>query len=273
MLPGFRFLLAAIILSMSILIFGLGAAALLRAAHEEFANLPSRRSTPEPMFARRTDETPPTLALLRIDLPEERPAEVAPVAPAPETIADTPATAGQAPEAAPAEPESLAALKPIEPPSEAQPVEAAKPEVTAEAVAPMPAAPLPEAEAAAAPADVKVAAIAPTPEPAAAATAPPPASAPDIYSFEDNPAATRIATLGGPAVIVDEKAATAGNSVAIPQAKPDHNAIRKRVAERARERRQIAARRARVAREATLAQQQSQAYPFTQFPFPGTATR
>ena len=33
MLPGFRFLLAAILLSASILVFGLGAAALLRATH------------------------------------------------------------------------------------------------------------------------------------------------------------------------------------------------------------------------------------------------
>src|SRR6185369_7562116 len=105
MLPGFRFLFTAIVLSMSVLIFGLGAAALLRAAHEEFANLPSRRSTPEPMFARRTDETPPTLALLRIDLPEERPTEVASPAPAPEAIADTPATTGQAPDTVLAEPE------------------------------------------------------------------------------------------------------------------------------------------------------------------------
>ena len=40
MLPGFRFLFAAIVLSMSILVFGLGAAALLRAAHEEFAANP-----------------------------------------------------------------------------------------------------------------------------------------------------------------------------------------------------------------------------------------
>src|SRR5512138_1196918 len=69
MLPGFRFLFTAIVLSMSILIFGLGAAALLRAAHEEFANLPSRRATPEPMFARQTDEMPTTLALLRVDPP------------------------------------------------------------------------------------------------------------------------------------------------------------------------------------------------------------
>jgi hypothetical protein len=51
MLPGIRFLLAAILLSMSILIFGLGAAALLRAAHEEVASVPTRRILPEPVFA------------------------------------------------------------------------------------------------------------------------------------------------------------------------------------------------------------------------------
>ena len=56
MLPGFRFLFTAIVLSMSVLIFGLGAAALLRAKHEEFVNLPSRRATPEPMFARLNDD-------------------------------------------------------------------------------------------------------------------------------------------------------------------------------------------------------------------------
>ena len=44
MLPGFRFLFAAIVLSMSILVFGLGAAALLRAAHEEFASTPAWRA-------------------------------------------------------------------------------------------------------------------------------------------------------------------------------------------------------------------------------------
>ena len=112
MLPGFRFLFTAIILSMSILIFGLGAAALLRAAHEEFANLPSRRATPEPMFARRYDDPPPTLALLRIDPPvAEKPAENVPAAAVPEAAPDIPAPAGQAPDAPPAEPEKLAALK------------------------------------------------------------------------------------------------------------------------------------------------------------------
>jgi hypothetical protein len=66
MLPGFRFLFAAIVLSISMLIFGLGAAALLRAAHEEFASIPSRRPPPETLFAQR-DDAGPTLALVRIE--------------------------------------------------------------------------------------------------------------------------------------------------------------------------------------------------------------
>jgi len=41
MLPGFRFLFAAIVMCMSVLVFGLGAAALLRTAHEDFASNPS----------------------------------------------------------------------------------------------------------------------------------------------------------------------------------------------------------------------------------------
>ena len=57
MLPGFRFLFAAIVLSMSILVFGLGAAALLRAAHEQFASNPSWRAAPETSFAQQTEAT------------------------------------------------------------------------------------------------------------------------------------------------------------------------------------------------------------------------
>ena len=120
MLPGFRFLFTAIVLSMSILIFGLGAAALLRAAHEEFANLPARRAPPQPMFARQNDDQPPTLALLRVDTPDiVQPTENAPAAAVPEGAIDIPA---------PAEPENLAALKPAEEPVQ---VEAAKPETPA----------------------------------------------------------------------------------------------------------------------------------------------
>ena len=269
MLPGFRFLFTAIILSMSILIFGLGAAALLRAAHEEFANLPSRRVTPEPTFARRYDN--PTLALLRIDPPvAEKPAENVPAAAVPTATPDIPVPAGQVPDAPPAEPEKLAALK----------VEAAKPD-TPEAIAETLAAPAPAAEtdAPVANAEVKLAAIAATPEPAAS-TPPPPSSEPaaDISSFEGNVVATRIATLGGPAVIVDEK--TAANATEAKtteakttEAKPDLSAVKKRAAEQARERRRIAVRRARLAREAALAQQQLQANPFAQLPIARSLTR
>jgi hypothetical protein len=66
MLPGFRFLFAAIVLSISMLIFGLGAAALLRAAHEEFASIPSRRPPPETMFAQWSDSGA-VLAMLRAE--------------------------------------------------------------------------------------------------------------------------------------------------------------------------------------------------------------
>ncbi len=67
MLPGLRFLFAAIALSISLLIFGLGAAALLRAAHQEFASLPTRPAPPEPVFASQSDGTMPSLAMLRVD--------------------------------------------------------------------------------------------------------------------------------------------------------------------------------------------------------------
>jgi hypothetical protein len=86
MLPGIRFLLAAILLSISIVVFGLGAAALLRAAHEDFASNPSWRLTPETRLAQQSDM--PTLALLRVDTPA--PADV-PDSVAPETNATAPA--------------------------------------------------------------------------------------------------------------------------------------------------------------------------------------
>jgi hypothetical protein len=102
---------------------------------------------------------------------------------------------------------------------------------------------------------VKVAAIAETPEPATAA-----APATDRLTLEGNFAATKIATLGGPAVIIEEK--TAANTI---DAKPDRSVVRKRSAQRARERRRIAARRARLAAlQAAAAAAQQQANPFGQ---------
>src|SRR5215212_3249332 len=67
MLPGFRFLLAAIVLSTSILIFGLGAAALLRAAHEQFSGTPYWRANPETTFTQQAEGLRPALSLLRAD--------------------------------------------------------------------------------------------------------------------------------------------------------------------------------------------------------------
>ena len=78
MLPGFRFLLAAILLSVSILVFGLGAAALFRTAHEEFAANPSWRAAPEPRLAQSEETTRPVLAMLHVEpgAPEPRAAEL-----------------------------------------------------------------------------------------------------------------------------------------------------------------------------------------------------
>jgi hypothetical protein len=67
MLPGFRFLVTAIVLSMSVLVFGLGAAALLRAAHEQFASTPYWHAAPEGAFAQQTEIQKPVLSLLRVE--------------------------------------------------------------------------------------------------------------------------------------------------------------------------------------------------------------
>ncbi len=69
MLPGFRFLFATVVLAVSVLVFGVGAAALLRAAHEEFASLPSWRLAQQPLLAPQFELSLPTLAMLRIEAP------------------------------------------------------------------------------------------------------------------------------------------------------------------------------------------------------------
>jgi hypothetical protein len=253
MLPGFRFLFAAIVLSMSVLIFGLGAAALLRSAHEEFASLPSRRAPAEQVFTRPSDPpVPTTLALLRFDPPvlDNKPPENSPAAAASEPVTPAEPVA----DAASAEPEKLAALKPEEP----MPVAAAKPEIPAEdTTASTPVMPA-EATPPIVTEEVKVAAMAETPEPAPTAAAP----ATDRPSLEGNLAATKIATLGGPAVTIEEKTAASTSE----EAKADRSAARKRNAQRARERRRVAARRARLAaaRHAAATAAQQQANPFGQ---------
>ncbi|MBR0775489.1 hypothetical protein JQ625_11660 [Bradyrhizobium diazoefficiens] len=72
MLPGLRFLFAAILLSASMLVFGLGATSLLRATHEEYVNNPSWRNGPkEQVFAQAPEPVRPVLAALRAEPEEE----------------------------------------------------------------------------------------------------------------------------------------------------------------------------------------------------------
>jgi hypothetical protein len=270
MLPGFRFLFAAIVLSLSILVFGLGAAALLRAAHEEFASTPAWRGAPEMVFAQPVETTRPLLALLRVDTPvAEKAADNAPADAAPAAIT-----------AAPSEPERIAALKPEDSPSP----ETAKPEaIVAESPAQGKAASVPaeppvaiaetkSAETKSAetktpenkPPETKIAMSEDMASPANQAAAPmtsepvaPPAS-PDATL-----AATKIATLGGPAVSIEaprpvkaeskktDSART--DSKKTDSAKTDSNIIKKRQqARRAARRRQAA--RARLTAQLPLQQ-------------------
>ena len=134
MLPDFRFLFAAITMSMSILVFGLGAAALLRAAHEEFASTPAWHPPQEPVFAQQAEANGPVLAMLRIDAPvaeQKTPEDTAPAAaPSPQpAIISTPA-----------ETERTAALQPQDPlPSDTAKPDAPIAERPAQEEAPAPA--------------------------------------------------------------------------------------------------------------------------------------
>jgi hypothetical protein len=262
MLPGFRFLLAAIVLSISILIFGLGAAALLRAAHEEFAGIPSRRTLPEPVFAQRGEMPAPTLALLRV--------EPAVVEKAPENARPASAAAEQPPEAVPVPPvvmEMLAALTT----DDSAPSQTTKVEMPAAAPS-TEAAPV-QAETPASIDEAKVANVEQVSQPAVAVVAAP-ALQPVIVppAPESRGVATRIATRGGPAATVEAPASAKPSRV-----KPGQSEIQKQErAERAKEERRRQVRRARLlarqAAAALLLQQQQQADPFAPALQPAIAT-
>jgi len=244
MLPGFRFLFSAIILSMSILIFGLGAAALLRAAHEEFASNPTWRAPPEAVFAQQNETAKPVLATLVVEPPmAELKKPVTQLAAAPEA----PAVIASLP----AEPEQLAAAKP----AQASPIAAARSETPAESSpsgepAPVQANVAPEASAT----ETRIAAvdridaIEATPPPASqpAPAAPEQASAPTGPEIDKT---TKIATLEDPAVAIEAPPPANAASIEL-----DKSAAKKRLrARRARERRRLAAlHRAMLAKQAAL---------------------
>ena len=265
MLPGFRFLFAAIVLSMSILVFGLGAAALLRAAHEEFASTPSWHASPEAVFAQQTETTRPVLAMLHVEPPaaeEKAPDQIATaVTPAEQpattaTSAESEATEKPAepkvtatpaePEATaiPAEPERTAALQPE---NSSQP-ETAKPE--------MPAAESP-AQPEAAPAQAVAPATADEPKMTTSAAASEEVSSPASESAPAAPeqavppasadadiASTKIATLGGPSVTIE-----AAPPAKTTTAKHDKSVIRKRLEARRKTRHRRLALQARAVQQ------------------------
>jgi hypothetical protein len=259
MLPGFRFLFAAIMLSMSLLVFGLGAAALLRAAHESFASNSSWRAAPEATFAQRSDSTLPMLATLRVDPPvvEKTPEQALPAASPVETSPLTPA---------PAIAEQVAVLKPIDAaPAETTMTSEGAPPAMPPAENPPPATTPPAREATAKTGDrTAIAAITPPSGAGESAAAPPePPSASQAAPDQTGIATAKIATLGGPPVDVTEDTVTdtppARDRAAKPdQARDDQSTIKRRVqAKRVVHRRRLAAR-ARLAIQA----QQQQANPF-----------
>jgi hypothetical protein len=235
MLPGFRFLFAAVLLTVSLVVFGLGAAALLRSAHQEFATIPTRRAPPT-VFAQQPVEAPPTLAMLRVE---------APAAPTPETVAPpvvsvTSAAEQVPPIAAPAEPEKIALPETAAPLSTlaAPTVEMTAPVAAtpkSEVVAKSEAAKIEEREplttVAVAPATSVEPVAAPPPEPA---VVPAPAAAAEVVAgsqptatLTDDDArlsSTKIAMLGGPPVDTE--------SVPLPKAKPAAEPARKIVKKR-----------------------------------------
>jgi len=234
MLPGFRFLFGAIVMCMSVLVFGLGATALMRAAHEDFASNPTWRAPPEPRFARQ-DEADRTVVLAILSVQPSATESAA--APKPSDTAATtadPATTSLSPE-----PETTAALTPSDgslpdttKPAADAPVEAAaeSDQLPARAEAP--------ADAPASASETKVAATEPAPQP--------------LPTPESSPAATRIATLGGPAVITEETAAAKASA---SNATLDRSELNKRLRdERAKERRRLAARRAKLVQQTAAAQ-------------------
>ena len=267
MLPGFRFLFAAIVLSLSILVFGLGAAALLRAAHEEFASTPAWRNAPEMVFAQPVETTRPVLALLRVDTPvAEKAADNATADAVPAAIAPVSA-----------EPERIAALKPEELPQ----AETAKPEATAAENPAQGEAASPQAQPLVAIvetkgvetqiADTRIALSENTASPASQTAAPAESeSAAPLTSSEAIIAATKIATLGGPAVSIETPRPVKAegkktDSAKTDSTKTDSNIIKKRQHARRAARRRLAE---RARRAAQLAQLQ----PDNPFGLPAPAT-
>jgi len=295
MLPGFRFLFGAIVLCFSIVIFGLGAAALLRAAHEQFASRPSWQSTPGTMLAQQneplaqqSEASRAVLALLEVEPDDKDPPR--------ETLRDTlqdgtqdqslqpsadETTAAVADPAAGNSPDTEKLAAPGRPEEPAPAIDAARTgpitpeqEKTARLEA---ATSLGEASAAveranppvASEPEITTAAVSETPsktlEPA---TVPPEPTTASVIKPEPSAPAPQIAALGGSPEAADAQARE--KEASATRAKVYRNFIRNRLrAHRAARERRRLAHRANIARRAT-AQPQQQQHSQQQFPAPFT---
>jgi hypothetical protein len=277
MLPGFRFLITAIVMCMSVLVFGLGATSLMRAAHEDFATNTSWRAPPEPRFAEQDEAAkPPVLAVLSLEPraaePTVAPGEVAggtaaasaeDAVPPPSLAPDTTAALSPAATPATAKPDSAASEPPNPAPAPTDNGAQSEPSPASTAVqtappAAMGATSLAKAEDSKPAAVVSEGATTGKAPPAAAEPAPPESQrspAPVLADAQAAPvvdeAATRIATLGGPPVPIE------GATVKAPDAHAERDAINKKLqAEHAKEqRRRLALRRERLAQQQAAAEQ------------------
>ncbi|PPQ16382.1 hypothetical protein CV770_26425 [Bradyrhizobium sp. AC87j1] len=244
MLPGFRFLFAAILLSVSILVFGLGAAALLRASHEQYVSNPSWRNGPqEQVFAQAPEPAQPVLAVLR--------AEPEPTAESEPSLRDRVPTIGL-PES---EPDQVAVLtteteaqsQVAAPPADVPVAEPAKAETTTEAAAPAPADTL-------TPADTT--ASIPAAEPAATASEPTPVDpSAALASSALDAASAKLAALNEPATTAVKDAPAKAKTESKVDSKADDKATKRKAK---------AKKRHRVVRRPPPQQLQQQLDPFGQ---------
>lgn len=257
MLPGVRFLFAAILISTSLLVFALGAAALLRATHEQFVSNPSWRSGPqEQVFAQAPEPVQPVLAVLRVEpmASEAEPSvrDQIPTIAMPVTDAASEQTAALAPDAA------IAAV-------EARPSEPAQPEATAVSPAETPAAPaaaettgqVSETTASATKVETTETTSAAT---ATAASDPQPTEAPASTLSEADMAATRVAALNDLIVTTEKEPAA--------KIRADSGASEKKATKRRAHR----AKKRRIVRRPPPPVQQQSFDPFTQQPIATAST-
>jgi len=259
MLPGFRFLLAAILLSTSILVFGLGAAALLRATHEQYVNNRSWRNGPqEQVFAQAPEPAEPVLAALRAE-PEAEPAALQPEPSVRDRIPTIGLPVSEPEQVVAATAEADVQPELAAPPANAKTAEPAqteiKTEMTAEAVAPAPTDTLTPADTTASLPEAKPAATASEPAPADPSLA--------QASSEFDIAAAKVATLNDPATMAWKDPPA--------KAKPESNKVESKPGSKAAKPR--AKKHRRIVRRPPPQQLQQSFDPFGQLQTLATTTR